>query len=77
MSNIYLDMFQIDDSTVIEMIKRKRDMIVINYYGEILDWRSVTESSSTPTNFDQSIDREYCANRMLRSIMGGCCMTPI
>jgi len=63
----------IDDTTVVEMVRRKKDLIVINYYGEILDHNSIDRSAPERSH---SLYRDK-VNEILRTLPGGCCMTAI
>uniref|UniRef100_A0A914V434 F-box domain-containing protein n=1 Tax=Plectus sambesii TaxID=2011161 RepID=A0A914V434_9BILA len=63
----------IDDTTVTEMVRRKKDLIVINYYGEILDHISI-DRSAPERNHSAYRDK---VNEILKDLPGGCCMTAI
>ncbi len=74
---------QIEDKLIAELVTRKRDLTVLNYYGDRMCAQTVSSSNQGSAGVagcsgrphDSTTRMELIA--LIDSLPGGCCMAPI
>lgn len=69
--------FKMDDSIAIEMIKRskRRDLIIINNIGEIIDRSCIDDASTTTKRRRYQIDDDERIAYINKYAVGRCCLS--